>query len=910
MQRVLSFAFLSLFCVTCLAQVGSMPSTVPPIFALRGATVFIGDGTVIQNATVIINDGLIQAVGTNVPIPPGAWEIDLTGKFVYPGLFDCLTEVGLRKQTGRPGAAPAAPQEGEGSGPPSIPDGGMLAHLRAADLLDAESKDFEAWRNSGILTLQLAPDQGIFMGQTAIINLNARERALMILEPAAAARVSFRTLGYTSYPGSLMGTIAVLRQTLLDARHYAEVNSVYRNHPQGLKRPASDRVLEALQPVIEGKRPLLFSAQTEREIRRSLSLAAEHKTTCIIAGGFEADRVADQLKESRTPVLLSLNFPQKEREGNPDAEESLDTLLRRHHAPFEAARLHTAGVRFAFCSDGVKTPADFMKNLRLAVKKGLPKEAALRAATLSAAEILGVERQLGSIQAGKIANLFVTDQDLFDDKSRVTSVFVDGEIFQVPPAADQRADQKKPEETTLEPANGKTEQEIVFSYQTAPGAKEKLIKNATVMTVSQGTLQAVSVLVRDGKIAAIGKDIQAGASAEVIDGTGKWVTPGLVDCHNHIAADSTNEGSVAVSSMTAIEDVLDPTDMSIYRDLAGGVTTAHTLHGSANPIGGKNSVIKLKWGKPVEEMLFKAGKPGLKFALGENPKRSGSSSYSSNRRYPASRMGVEDVIRSSFLDAREYARQWDDYEQKKAAGVTPLLPPRRDLKLEPLVEILKGQRLMHVHAYRADEMLMTLRLADELGIKVATFDHGLEGYKIAKEIATPGTGVTTFSDWWAYKVEAYDAIPYNAALLTRNGVLVSINSDGPEESRHLFQEAAKCMKYGGLSENEALALITLNPAKQLQIDKRVGSVDVGKDADLVIFNSSPLSVYAVPEMVLIDGDWYFSRDSDRERQSQVDEIKKQLIAKEKSAPRKPGEEKDKESKPTRQVLPTNEEVTR
>ncbi len=887
-----------------------MPSTVPPVFALRGAAVFTGDGTVIHGATVIINDGLITAVGANVPVPPGAWEIDLKGKSVYPGLIDCLTEVGLRRQPGRSGPTPAAPQEGESTGPPSVPDGGMLAHIRAADLLDPESKDFESWRNSGILTLHLAPDQGIFMGKTAVINLNGRERALMIVEPSAAARVSFRTLGFTSYPGSLMGTIAVLRQTLLDARHYAEATRIYKDHPQGLKRPASDRVLEALQPVIEGKAPLLFTAQTEREIRRSLSLAAEHKALCIIAGGLEADRVADKLKETRTPVLLSLNFPQKEREGNPEAEESLETLLRRHHAPFTAARLQAAGVRFAFCSDGVKTPGDYLKNLRLAVKKGLPKEAALRAATLSAAEILGVDRQLGSIQAGKIANLIVTDQDLFDDKSRITSVFVDGEIFEVPAVADQKADQKKPEEVSAEPAGDKAEKEIVFDYRIAPGAKEKLIKNATVMTVSQGTLKGVSVLVRDGKIAAIGKDVQAGPEAEVIDATGKWLTPGIVDCHNHIAADSTNEGSVAVSSMTAIEDVLDPTDISIYRDLAGGVTTAHTLHGSANPIGGKNSVIKLKWGKPVEEMLFKAGKPGLKFALGENPKRSGSSSYSANRRYPASRMGVEDVIRSSFLEAREYARKWDEYAQQKAAGVAPLLPPRRDLKLEPLVEILKGQRLMHVHAYRADEMLMTLRLADELGIKVATFDHGLEGYKIAKEIAAHGTGVTTFSDWWAYKVEAYDAIPYNAALLTRNGVVVSVNSDGAEESRHLFQEAAKCMKYGGLSENEALALITLNPARQLEIDKRVGSIDVGKDADLVIFNAYPLSVYAVPEMVFIDGDLYFSRDSDRERQKQVDEIKKQLIAKEKSVPKKPGEEKDKEQKPPRQAPPTNEEVSR
>ncbi|MDA2927491.1 amidohydrolase [Acidobacteria bacterium AH-259-G07] len=408
-------------------------------------------------------------------------------------------------------------------------------------------------------------------------------------------------------------------------------------------------------------------------------------------------------------------------------------------------------------------------------------------------------------------------------------------------------------------------------------AQEIWIKNANIMTVTRGTIRNGSIVIRDGKIAAVGKEITAGPEAKVIDATGKWVTPGLIDCHSHIAADSTNESAVAVSSMTGIEDVLDPTDINIYRDLAGGVTTANILHGSANPIGGKNAVIKLRWGKSAAELKFQGAKPGIKFALGENPKRRGQSQTGQGRRrYPSTRMGVEDVIRSAFMRAREYMLEWKEYKESKNTGVEPLIPPRRDLELEPLVEILKGERLVHSHCYRADEILMLIRLAENIGFKIATFQHVLEGYKVAEEIARHGAGASTFSDWWAYKVEAYDAIPYNAAIMTRKGVVVSINSDSAEEARHLNQEAAKAMKYGGLNEDEALALVTLNPAKQLQIDDQVGSIDPGKDADLVVFSRYPLSVYAVPEMVFIDGKIYFSQEKDRKRQDNIEAEKKKV----------------------------------
>jgi imidazolonepropionase-like amidohydrolase len=433
----------------------------------------------------------------------------------------------------------------------------------------------------------------------------------------------------------------------------------------------------------------------------------------------------------------------------------------------------------------------------------------------------------------------------------------------------------------------------------APKNDTILIKNATLLTVTHGNIEHGSILIRDGKIAAVGTDVKAPDGATVIDANGQYVTPGIIDCHSHIAIDGgVNEGSVSVSSMANIADVLDPDDLSIYDDLAGGVTVANVLHGSANAIGGQTVVIKLRWGKPASQLPFEGALPGIKFALGENPKRSNFSPPPGiEPRYPATRLGVEETIREAFIEARQYKKDWDDYKQKKAAGNQNLIPPRRDEKLEPLVEVLEGKRYVHSHCYRADEILMLIRVASEFGFKIRTFQHVLEGYKIADEIAASGAGGSTFSDWWAYKMEAFDAIPYNAALMTERGVVVSINSDDAEEARHLNQEAAKSMKYGGLSANDALKLITLNPAIQLGIDNRVGSIEVGKDADLAIFNHDPLSVYAVVQKTLIDGQVYFDRQRDIDMRPALEKEKQDLLAKEKSAAEEKKAEGKAEGKP-------------
>lgn len=421
----------------------------------------------------------------------------------------------------------------------------------------------------------------------------------------------------------------------------------------------------------------------------------------------------------------------------------------------------------------------------------------------------------------------------------------------------------------------------VLRLPAPPAGTLVAVTNATILTASHGTIENGTILIRNGKIAGVGKDIAIPAGAQIIDGNGKYVMPGIIDAHSHSSGEAINEGSRSITAQVRMEDVLREDAIGLYRSLAGGVTTLNVLHGSANTIGGQNAVVKIRWGLPIDSMLFAGAPPGIKFALGENVRQTNVGNVPGRQpRYPRTRMGVEELLRDAFTRAREYQTEWKTYADAKAAvkkGQAEPLPPKRDLQLDALVEILEGKRLVHAHSYRSDEIIMLLKVAKDFNFRIASLQHVLEGYKIADEIAAAGTGASTFADNWAYKLEAFDAIPFNAALMAERGVKVTINSDSDERARRLYQEAAKAMKYGNASEEEAIRMITLNAAWQLGIDKMTGSIDVGKDADLAIFNGHPFAPASRVEMTLIDGRVFFDRNKAPTLENLIEQLKRRRI---------------------------------
>lgn len=386
-------------------------------------------------------------------------------------------------------------------------------------------------------------------------------------------------------------------------------------------------------------------------------------------------------------------------------------------------------------------------------------------------------------------------------------------------------------------------------------AQNVLIKNGTILTVSQGTKENTDILVTNGKITRIDKNITAPSGVQVIDAKGLFVMPGIIDCHSHIALDVVNEATNPVTAEVNVGDALDPLDVSIYRALAGGVTASHAMHGSANAIGGQCETIKHRYGTINPDELRMEGAPRtIKFALGENPIRVHGEG---NRIMPNTRMGVEQVFRNAFTEARMYMKEWDDFKK----GISKS-SPAYNLRYETVADILRGNILIHCHSYRADEILMLMRVLKDFGVNKICFQHVNEGFKVAPELAAFGATASVFADWWAYKFEVYYSTAYNAAILAKNGVVTSINSDSEELIRHLYHEAAKTQRYGNLSDDQALAMITINPAIQLGIDKRTGSLEVGKDADIAVFKGHPLSVYAIPQMTLVDGQVRFDITKD------------------------------------------------
>jgi len=979
------------------AQVSSTPieglrDASPRIHAITGARIVTAPGAVIDRGTLILRDGVIAAVGAEaeVTIPADArvWPAD--GKTIYAGFVEPLAEVHLpsalkaeapgagggRGRGGAPVAAPAetaTPAAAARSWNPRV-----TPERDVANALVADERGATALRELGFTTAAVTPGRGIFRGESALVNLSGRSPNATLVRAHLAQQVAFELSGFreNAYPGSLMGCIALIRQTLLDSRWLQSALEAYQKNPTA-ERPEENASLRALFDTVSATKPVVMEAQDELDVLRAQRIADEFKLKLVLRTRGTDYRVASALAAVKTPVIVPLNFPAVPEVETPDkaADVSLATLQHWELAPSNAARLTAHGVSVAFTTSGLTTPAtQFWTNVRLAVKRGLAPEAALAAITTAPAKMLGVDDIAGTIAKGRPGNVVIATGDLFaaDSTAEITEVWVDGDHFDT--EAGQKVDargtwkmawigatapdelkienragppggggaaagagggrprarlgdkdltlvQTRDQITLLAPAElflGKDAKgtvrlagtvtkssaegsgllpdgaEFRWSAQrtanaektAAPAPREEkffanadnwpagtygrkgipaqpewlLVKNATLWTsAAAGRIAGGDLLVHAGKIEQVGKNLTAPAGATIIDATGKQVTSGLIDCHSHTAISrGINEATSAVTVEVRIGDVLDATDVGLYRELAGGLTVANVLHGSANPMGGQNQVIKLRWGAPPEELKFAGAKPGVKFALGENVKQSNRTiTPGITLRYPQTRMGVEQIMADTFARARDYDREWTDWK----AGKSPL-PPRRDLRLEAALEILKGERVVHIHSYRQDEVLTFIRLAQQEKITVATFQHILEGYKVADEIAKIGAGGSCFSDWWAYKYEVVDAIPYDGAMMRAAGVVVSFNSDDNELARRLNSEAAKAVKYGGVPEDEALKFVTLNPAKQLLIDRWVGSLEPGKDADFVIWSASPLSTYARAEQTWIDGRRYFSLEDD------------------------------------------------
>lgn len=920
-SRAVRIAPLLLVFLSLPAVAQTTPDQRATAYAVKDAKVVLEPGKVLPKATIVVRDGLVVAVGPDVKVPADALVTEGKGLTVYAGFIDAGSSRGFdpalrRSQTGAPfvediASDPLAATKADNRK-------GLTPEFDVQTALKLDEDAVAPWRRVGFTAHLVTPDGGYFSGTSALVSLSgAVPRDAMLRSHVALHGGFVRVIGQ-EYPTALMGIVAHGRQTFLDAGWLKRQWKAFEDRGRTGKRPSADPCLEALWPALEGKLPVAFEADTADQIHRALDFAAEFKLKPMIVGGRQAWKVADRLKVENVPVILKLDFRNAgERESESAIRVREDLQRQRNLEVGCAAALHKAGIKFAISTAGV-TNSSFRENVRKAIAAGLPADAALAALTTNAAELLGSASQVGTIAPGRSAHLIVVEGDFHAVEAKYKFAFADGVRFDLDeravaptggaataanteapmggrpgggrrgprnPDADPMTPMTTPPATPAGPARiggggprggaGRTTPTFVgdgfravipaldaiersvteIDADRTPQLKtggNVLIRKATVLTLAGKTLPGTDILVKSGKIQAIGKDLAAEAGVTVIEADGLFVMPGIIDTHSHFAiSGGVNEASLSVVPEVRVRDVIDSEDVQIYRALGGGVTTARLLHGSANVVGGQDAVVKMKYGKPAKEMLVADAPRGVKFALGENVKRT-------DGRFPNTRLGVEAVLIRAFTEAKAYRKRWDDFEASKA-GDKPLPEPRRDLRLEALADVLAGDLRVHSHCYRSDEILMLLRVADSFGVKVRSLQHVLEGYKAAPEIAAHGASVSLFSDWWAYKIEAFDAIPYAARLLRDAGATVCLKSDDNELMRHLNQEAAKLVKYCGFTPDEALQAITLNPAKQLGLDKRMGTIEVGKDADFAIFNGHPLNSYARCELTLIEGEVFFQR---------------------------------------------------
>jgi imidazolonepropionase-like amidohydrolase len=910
-------------------------------FAFTRASIHVDTGRVIPEGTLIIRRGRIEVVGAGLAVPAGAVEVDLQGYHLYPAFLEMYGEYGMPVDKEGRESTPRSERQAEWG--PSRPgpvawNDALLSDQQWASSFSPRQKEAEGWRKAGFAAINTHRMDGISRGVSAVVSAgDGRANELLIL-PRAAHHLSFKKgSARTSFPGSLMGCIALLRQTYLDARWHVQ-NPDERNL-------TLEAWIEALAL------PQIFDVRDWQEALRAEAIAREFGQRYVYKGGGDEYRQLDALKAIGATFILPLDFPKPFQIDGPfDALQlNLRDLKHWEWAPANPGALERAGIPFVLSAHGLEKPEQIHQAVRKATEHGLSVGAAIHGLTMGPARLLGLDKELGSLDQGKRADFLITSGPLFHKETILHETWVGGKpyLIQAPGEPDLsgkyllevgnrvwrmevRGGAGKnelslhPDDSTRISVTKKWERDRIhleftlagegtwrlsgqavgrhwagrgtdlqglwsdwkavwqdtvkhqdkqektpapfhpdslgmvtypflpYGFAERPSAQRFLIRNATLWTnEAEGILEGADILLDKGRIARVGRNLPVDG-AIVIDGTGKHVTSGIIDEHSHIAISrGVNECTQENTSEVRISDVINSEDINIYRQLGGGVVAAQLLHGSCNPIGGQSAIIKLRWGATPEEMKFRDAPGFIKFALGENVKRGNSPS---NSRYPNTRMGVEQVYVNAFTRAREYEQRKKDPSWQRRL--------RPDLELETLVEILNGQRFISCHSYVQSEINMLMKVAEQFGFRVNTFTHILEGYKVADKMARHGAGASAFADWWAYKFEVYDAIPYNGALMHRQGVLTAYNSDDAEMARRLNQEAAKAVRYGGVPEEEAWKFVTLNPARLLHLDHRTGSLKPGKDADVVIWSDHPLSVYALAEKTFVDGVLLFDRERD------------------------------------------------
>lgn len=964
MKKCLTLLFLVLFMPTITAQEyfpnnESTSNKAINNYAFTNAKIYVTPNQIIEKGTLLVQDGKVVASGIGITIPKNYLQVDLEGKSIYPSFIDMYTSFGV-----------AAPAPYSGNREPIYDtkrkgyywNEHLKTEVNAADNFKYDTAKAEEFLKAGFGTVLTHTPDGIARGTGALVLLNNATTTNRFLAPTISNHFAFTksATSLQSYPSSLMGMIALLRQFNLDANWYKAGNSDYK-----------DATIEAW--INNEKLISIFASEDKLNSLRVAKLGKEFGINFLLKGsGNEFERM-EEIKKTGSKFIIPINFPEAYDVSDPYQANQMELADLRfwNQAPTNPKVLSENGIVFALTTDKLKKMEDFKSNIQRAIKFGWDKTKALEALTTVPASLLGKSKEIGSLQNGTLANFLITSGDIFDTKTiwyenwvqgnkyvindknikdirgefeislqnETYKLKIEGEIASPKAEIKTKSDKKlsskltwnnnwmnllvRTKDTTsvafdrltalvsdanaisgkavladgsetvwfakrVPPTAEATKEEAVkdqnpkvfpvtfpnlpYGNPILPTAKNTLFKEVTIWTnEKEGILTETDVLIKDGKIAAIGKNLQD-PTAIVVPGKGKHLTNGIIDEHSHIAISrGVNEGGHNSSAEVTIEDVVNSEDINIYRNLAGGVTTSQLLHGSANPIGGRSAIVKWKWGLAPDAMLFPNSPKFIKFALGENVKQS-NWGLDNPTRFPQTRMGVEQVFIDYFQRAKEYDATWKAYKAlgKKANGKAP----RVDLELQTLAEIINKERFISCHSYIQSEIMMLMHVAEKFNFRVNTFTHILEGYKVAEEMKKHGVGASTFSDWWAYKYEVNDAIPYNAALMQKQGLVVAINSDDAEMSRRLNQEAAKVVKYGGVSEEEAWKMVTLNPAKLLHLDDKVGSIKVGKDADLVLWSDNPLSIYAKAEKTMIEGVVYYD--------SVVDAAQRNAIAKEKA----------------------------